>query len=817
MTTTEVSLPAKADVIIIGGGVIGCSIAYHLSKKNVEVVLLERKTLTCGTTWHAAGLVGQLRATRNLTKMAQYSTNLYQELEQSGHSLGFIQNGSISLAQNKERMEEFRRGASMGKNFGLEVSELSYSEIKEKYPLADLENIEGGVFLPKDGQINPVDLTMALASESKKKGAKIFEKVKVKDFVLTENAISKVITDQGEIDCKKVVIASGMWSRELGKKCGVNIPLHACEHFYAITEFSKEIPKNLPVLRVPDSHIYVKEDAGKLLIGAFEPKAKPWGKLGIPEEFEFDSLPNDEEHFNPILFNAIKTLPILENIGIQTLFNGPESFTPDDRYYLGKASNKKNVYIATGFNSIGIQSAGGVGKVMSDWIVDEFSKIDLWDVDVSRVLDFQNNDDYLEERTSETLGLLYKMHWPFFQYETARNMIQSPLHKRLESLGACFGETAGWERANWFSDNELNPKYEYSYGKQNWFDQSKNEHNAVRNNIGIFDQSSFAKIMIEGPDAVNLLNLLCVSEMNVKNKKIIYTQMLNENAGTESDLTVTRLDDEKFLAIISPTSLNKDYYWFLNNANSFDNLKIKNVTNDYGCISIMGPNSRKLMQLFLDEDISNESFPFGYSKDVKIKDIMCIINRITYVGELGYEIYIPNESLGIIFDLIFEFGDKLNAKLAGYHALNSLRMEKGYLHWGHDISVEENPFEAGVGFCVNMKKDNSFIGQEKLTEKIKVGFKKRRVNFCLHNKNVLLYHNEPIYYEGNAVGEITSGMFGHTLNSSLGMGYVSCDNRLHLEDMVLNNKFEIEVAGTKYKADASLKAFYDPERKNILI
>ena len=815
--TSKPNLPHEAEVVVIGGGVVGCSIAYHLSKKNIDTVLLERKSLTCGTTWHAAGLVGQLRSSKNLTMMAKYSTDLYCELDQEKDlSTGMVQNGSISIAENEERLEELRRSASMGRHFGLEVEEVGLDEIKSKYPLIDLKGIKGGFYLPKDGQINPVDVTMCLAKETKKMGGKIIEHNAVLGFEQEENKITKVLTELGEIKCKKIVITSGMWSREVGKMCGVNIPLHACEHFYALTEFSEDIIKNLPVLRAPDSQIYVKEDAGKLLIGAFEVRAKPWGMKGIPKDFEFDSLPNDLDHFGPTLLNAMERLPILNEIGIQTYFNGPESFTPDDRYYLGKVPYKDNVFVSTGFNSIGVQSAGGVGKVMAEWIINDMSNIDLWDVDIARVLDFQDNDNYLRERSTESLGLLYKIHWPFYQYETSRDQIKSPLHTDLENHGACFGELAGWERANWYAEDKSKAKYKYSYGRQNWFENVRTECHHVRNNVGVFDQTSFSKFIIEGKDSLPFLNYVCVSEMNVSVGKIVYTQMLNHLGGTEADITITRIEKDKFLFITSPTSHNKDLYWMMNLSKKFGDVSLNDVTHKFGCLSVMGPNARMLIQSLSNDDISNESIPFGFSKKVRIKNIECRLNRLTYVGEQGFEIYVPIDQLVNLFNSVYGNGSQLKPKLAGYHALNSLRMEKGYLHWGHDITVEENPYEAGVGFCVNLNKKDPFHGQEAIEKSLEDGLKRRKLNFSLETQDVLLYHNEPIYFNGDRVGEISSGMYGFYLDKSLAMGYISGPNDDAIDKMINEQKFEIEVAGIKYKAIGSRKCFYDPERNKIL-
>jgi len=811
------SVPSHSEVVIIGGGIAGCSIAYHLAEKNIQVTLVERKSLTCGTTWHAAGLVGQLRATKNLTKMAKYSTELYRKLnEKEDLSAGFLINGSISIAENEGRLQEMSRGASMGRSFGLEIDEISIDQARDKYPLLDTKHAKAAWFLPQDGQINPVDITMCLAKEAKRMGASIIEKNRVMAIDQVGDKVTKVVTELGDITCDKIVISAGMWSREVGKMCGVSIPLHACEHFYAVTEYSKDIPKNLPILRNPDAHIYVKEDAGKLLIGAFEKKAKPWGMDGIPEDFEFDSLPNDMDHFGPILLEAMDRLPILNDIGIKTYFNGPESFTPDDRYYLGKIPYKDNVFVSTGFNSIGIQSAGGVGKVMAEWISNDRSKIDLWDVDVSRVLDFQDDTEYLRERSSESLGLLYAVHWPFYQFETSRNKIQTTLYDQLKREGACFGEVAGWERANWFTSDNQKPEYEYSYGKQNWYENVKQECNAVRNDVGLFELTSFSKFIIQGRDVVKFLNYLCVSEMNIPVGKIVYTQMLNADAGTEADITFTRLNEEQFMFVTGPTSHNKDYNWLIVHSKNYD-VQIKDVTKEYGCLSIMGPNSREHLQKICNEDISNENLKFGFSKMLNINGAECILNRITYVGELGFEIYIPSDKTSEIFERLYAKNGSGSVKLAGYHALNSLRMEKGYLHWGHDIGIEENPFEAGVGFCVNFNKESPFLGQTALEKKKDSATKKRKINFALSNNDLFMYHNEPILFDGKIVGEITSGMYGFYLDKSLGMGYISASDSCSIEEMISLQKFEIEIAETKYKADGSIKCFYDPGRKKILI
>src|SRR5215470_620298 len=536
------ALPAQARVVIIGGGIVGCSLAYHLAKRGCgDVVLLERRQLTCGTTWHAAGLVGQLRATQNLTRLAQYTAGLYRSLgEETGQETGFMQRGSLALAVTQERFEELKRGASMARCFGLEVEVLTPREAQKLWPLMEVGDLVGAVFLPKDGQTNPVDTTQALAKGAKAGGARIFEETAVTAILQRNGTVTGVRTSRGEISAEVVVTCAGMWSRDLAASCGVTLPLHAAEHFYVVTEPIPGLPSTLPSLRDPDSRTYFKEDAGKLLLGWFEAVAKPWGIDGIPESFCFDQLPADLEHIEPLLERAMHRVPVLAKTGIQLFFNGPESFTPDDRYLLGEAPELRNFFVAAGFNSIGIQSAGGAGKVLADWILDGHPPMDLWDVDIRRIMPFQRNRRYLKDRTVETLGLLYAMHWPFRQPETARGVRRSALHDRLAARGACFGVVMGWERANWYAPAGAEAKYEYSYGRQNWFEHSADEHRAVRENVGLFDQSSFAKFILDGDDAAGVLERLCANRVDVPVGRVVYTQMLNARGGIECDLTVTR-------------------------------------------------------------------------------------------------------------------------------------------------------------------------------------------------------------------------------------------------------------------------------------
>ena len=809
-------VPSHAQVVIIGGGVVGCSVAYHLTRLGwQDVVLLERKRLTSGTTWHAAGLVGQLRATHNLTRLAQYTADLYAALEdETGQATGFRQNGSLSIASDEERFEEFRRGASMASCFGLEVEVVSPGEAQELHPLIEIEDLVGAVFLPNDGQTNPIDTAQALARGARDRGAQIFEQTLVTDIETQDRRVTAVVTESGRITCDVLVNCAGMWGREVGRMCGVNVPLHAAEHFYVVTEPIADLPQNLPVLREPSACIYYKEDAGKMLVGMFEPVAKPWGMQGIPEDIEFETLPQDIEHIEPQLELAMKRIPLLARTGIQTFFNGPESFTPDDRYLLGPAPELDNFFVAAGFNSIGIQSAGGVGKVLADWIVDGHPPMDLWDVDVRRVMPFQANRRYLRDRTTEALGLLYAMHWPFFSPESARPVRVSPLHERLAAQGACFGELCGWERANWFAPKGIQPTYRYSYGRQNWFDYSAAEHRAVRETVGLFDLSSFGKFLLQGDDAEVVLNRVSANDVAVAPGQVVYTQWLNERGGIEADLTVTRLAQDQYLIVTAAASQGRDFYWLRDRIPPGCHAVLTDVTSGWSVLSVMGPQSRALLQPLSADDFSNEAFPFGTSREIDLGYARVRATRISYVGELGWELYVPTEFAPGVFDVILENGPAHGFHLAGYHALNSLRIEKGYRHWGHDITDEDTPLESGLGFAVKWEKPGGFVGREALEERRNAPLSRRLVQFLLEDPEPMLYHEEPIWRDGVRVGRTTSGMYGHTLGGSVGLGYVEHPGGVDQEFIATGN-FELEVAGKRFAAAASLRPMYDPTGEKI--
>ncbi len=664
-------LPTKARVVIIGGGVSGCSVAYHLAKLGwTDIVLLERKQLTSGTTWHAAGLIGQLRATANMTRLAKYTADLYARLEEeTGVATGMRQCGSISIALTDDRKEELYRGASMARAYGVDVEEISPAEAKNRYPHLEISDVKGAVFIPKDGQGDPANITLALAKGARQLGAKIFEQAKVTAIHQRDGRVSGVSAvlngETTTIECEHVVNCAGMWAHEVGASVGVPVPLHACEHFYIVTEAIPELGR-LPVLRVPDECAYYKEDAGKILLGAFEPVAKPWGMGGIPEDFCFDQLPEDFDHFEPILEKAVKRMPLLADAGIHTFFNGPESFTPDDRYYLGEAPQLKNFWVACGYNSVGIQSSGGSGMALAQWMQDGEPPFDLWDVDIRRVQPFQANRTYLYRRSTETLGLLYADHFPYRQPATARGVRRSPIHEHLKARGAVFGETAGWERANWFAKENQEREYRYSWKRQNWFDNNREEHLAVRNNVGLFDMTSFGKIRVEGRDALSFLQRLCANDLNVAPGKIVYTQMLNERCGFESDLTVSSLSETAFFAVVPGATLQRDLAWLRKHVRD-EFVVITDVTAAEAVLCLMGPRSRQLIQRVSPNDFSNENNPFGTFQEIEIGMGLARAHRVTYVGELGWELYVPADQAAHVFETLVKEGAGHGLQLCGLH------------------------------------------------------------------------------------------------------------------------------------------------------
>lgn len=811
MAGSEKVFPDRCEIVIVGGGIIGCSIAYHLALAGqTDVVLLERGQLTCGTTWHAAGLVAQLRATENLTRLARYSRELYQTLESQGHATGYRDVGAVTLSTNAERSVEIRRQASMAAQLGVKCEWLPREAIAERWPFLKTNDLDGGLYLPQDGQTNPVDTTRALADVAKDQGVAIWEDTAVTALCTEDDTVTGVATSRGTITCQRVVMAAGLWSRDLARDVGVGLPLHAAEHFYAVTE-PLPLPDDAPIVRAPDAGIYLKPDVGRMLVGCFERDAKPLRTDQLPQDFRFDELPFDLEHFAPYLEAACERLPALGGVGVRTWFNGPESFTPDGRYILGPTPQRRGLFAACGFNSIGIQSAGGVGQVAARWLLEGAAPMDLWDVDVRRFMPHQNNDDYLVKRTSESLGLLYAMHWPHRQYRSARNSLCSPVHQLTQAAGAVFGEVAGWERPNWYAPAGVEPEYAYSYGRQNWFPHAAREHHAARNRVALFDQSSFSKYEIRGPGACQFLNWLSTANLDVAVGKVVYCQWLNASGGIEADVTITRWAADCYWVVSAAASRVRDLAWLARWRSGFD-VSVSDISEDYAVFGVMGPESRAHIQRCLPElaheALVNAQLPFGQSAVWNIHGTQVRALRITYVGTLGWELYVPKSVAVEVFVAL----QQSPATPAGYHAMDGLRLEKGYRHWGHDITDEDTPLEAGLGFTIDWNKADGFLGLESLQAQRKAGLQRRLLGFALEASEPLLLHDEPIWQGNQRVGRITSGAFGQTLGCSVGLGYVATTQ---VPSRAAAAEYEIEIAGERYRASASTRAWVDPRNDAV--
>ena len=809
-------IPNRAQVVIIGGGIIGASVAYHLTKRGIsDVVVLEQGQLTGGTTWHAAGLVSQLKSTYSLTKLATYSARLFEELEEeTGQATGYRTPGSISVASDPERWEELKRGISMASTVGVEIREIEMDELNEFCPLVNTDDLVGALYIPKDGVTSPVDTTMSLIKGARNGGAQVFEGISVKSLTKKNGVCTGIETEDGlKIEAENVVMAGGMWTRQLAKTIGVNVPLQACEHFYIVTEPLENVLHGMPTLRDPGNYTYFKEETGKIMAGFFEPRAKIWNLEEIPRNFSFGTLPEDWEHIGPIFEAACHRVPALADTGIQLFFNGPEAFTPDGTFYLGESPEVEKCFVASGFNSVGIQSAGGVGWVLADWIIDGHAPMDLTSVDISRAFNFQSDLSYLEDRISESLGLLYAMHWPFRQYESARGIRKSALHDHLDRAGAVFGETAGWERPNWYANKGQDRVYEYSYGKQNWHTNMLAECKTVREAVGVFDQSSFAKFSVTGTDALEVLNLISANEIDVKPGRGVYTQWLNNRGGIEADLTVNRIEENKFWVVTSAASQTKDLSW-LTRASNKKSVKIQDITEDFSVIGVMGPQARNTLNPISSVDLSNENFSFGSINPLEIAGIECQALRMSYVGELGWEIYVPKINAVSVFEEIMETGSNFGICLAGYHAMNSLRLESGYRHWGHDITAVDTPIEAGLGFAVAWDKPHGFVGKDSLIDQRNEIRIKRLLQFRIEDQEILSYHDDPIFRDGELVGTTTGGMWSYTQDRCLTMGYAHSSDGV-TETWIDSGTWEIEVATRRLEVTPSIKSFYDPNKEKI--
>ena len=857
-------LPTQTQVIIVGGGIVGCSIAYHLAKLGwKDVLLLEQNELGGGTTWHAAGLVGRLRTTNSMTKINKYSAELYAGLErETGHSVGWKQVGSLIVARSHDRMTQLRRTAAMSEWFGVEVQLISPETAKEKWPLLRIDDVLGAAWLPQDGKVVPREVAVALAKGAQGLGATLLQNVRVLEVLHRDRRIAGVrvrhndtvaadvtriasptngerglgrenpslVTSAAtfEIKADYVVLAGGMWTRDLGLRCGVTIPLYPVEHHYVVTEPIAGAFDELPVGRDPDLCIYFRGEANAVLLGAFQASSKPWLVERVPDDFSFQLLEPDWEKFAEPLRNGKWRIPALETCGFAKFVNGPESFTPDNNFILGEAPELRNLFVAAGFNSVGIASAGGAGKYLAEWIVEGQPPLDLWSVDIRRFGPWANNRVFLRERVTEVLGLHYQMAWPNREFETGRGLRQTPLHERLAAQGACFGVKNGWERPNWFARSNTRrgprdanhdapfadvPSTEYSFGRQNWFANHAAEHRAAREKVAVFDQSGFSKFILKGPDATGLLQRLCGNNADVTVGKTVYTGLFNPRGGFESDLTLVRLAVDEFYIITGSAQALRDADWIRRNTAREEHAELVDVTGSFGVLGVMGPDSRALLSRLTEADLSNAAFPFGTSQEFGVGPAVVRAVRITYVGELGWELHVPMEQLALVYDQLMDAGEDFGITNAGHYAINSLRLEKGYRAWGAELSPDDTPLEAGLAFAIDWSKQ--FIGREVLLKQKAAGVRRRLAIFVLEDPEPILWGGELIHRDGKPVGYTTSGSYGHTVGGAITMGYVNHSTEVTPE-FIHAGRYEINVSGRRCPARIHLQAPYDPARQRIL-
>ncbi|MGD9479250.1 GcvT family protein [Shinella sp. G-2] len=809
--------PTQAQVVIVGGGIIGCSVAYHLTKLGWrDVVLLEQGQLSGGTTWHAAGLVGQLRSHANMTSLIKYSTQLYSELEaETGLATGWKNCGSLSVARTADRMTVLKRTAASARAQGVAIEVISPREAQDFWPVMAIEDLVGAVWLPGDGKANPTDLTQSLAKGARSRGARIFERVRVTGISVANGAVTGVETDRGAICAQIVVNCAGQWARKVGQMCGVSVPLHSAEHMYIVTGKIEGVHPDLPVMRDPDGYIYFKEEVGGLVMGGFEPEAKPWGMAGIPDDFEFALLPDDWDQFEILMQSALQRVPQLATSEVKKFYNGPESFTPDNNFILGEAPELKNFYVGAGFNSMGIASAGGAGRALAEWIVNGAATMDLWPVDIRRFATFNNNPRWLHDRVKETLGLHYAMPWPNRELDTARPFRRSPLYDRLAAKGACFGSKMGWERANWFAAEGARPVTQYAFGRQNWHDAVKREMKATREAAGIFDQTSFAKLLVQGRDAATALNRICAADIDVDVGRSVYTGLFNARGGYESDLTVMRLSSDRFLLVTGSAQAVHDADWICRNIPADAHVTLTDVTSAYAVLALMGPRSREILGRLTSADLSNEGFPFATIREIDIGYATAFANRMTYVGELGWELIVPAEFAVGVYEALHAAGADLGLADCGYYALEALRLEKGYRAWSRELTPDITPFEAGLAFAVALDKPGGFIGREALLEARAKGVQSRRiVQFTVDDSEPMLWGGELILRDGQPVGEVRSAAYGHTLGRSVALALV--ESPLGVDRKFLETgRFEVDLAGEKHAVTVHLSAAYDPKAMRV--
>ena len=809
--------PSAAQAVIIGGGVIGCSTAYHLAQLGfTDIVLLERAKLTSGSTWHAAGLVGQLRTSANVTQLLKHSVELYERLErETGQATGWKRNGGLRLACNRERLIEIKRQATTAHSFGLEMHLLSPAEAQRLWPIMDSSDLVGAAFLPTDGQVNPSDLAQALAKGARIRGVKIIEDCPVTAIRAHAGRVSGVSTAQGDIATEVVVNCAGQWARRVGQLAGVNVPLISIQHQYIVTEPIPGVPRNLPTLRDPDRLIYFKEEVGGLVMGGYEPDPIPWARHGVPENFEFQLLGENWDHFEQHMTQALARVPALANAGVKQLINGPESFTPDGNFILGEAPELQGFYVGAGFNAFGIASAGGAGRALAEWVAAGEPPMDLWPVDIRRFGPHHRSEAWVRSRTLEAYAKHYSMAWPHEEYRSARPLRVSPLYLRLAEQGACFGEKLGWERPNWFALPASAPEDVYTYGRQNWFHAVGQEHAACRERVALFDQTSFAKFMLVGAHAERALQWLCANDVGKAPGSLTYTQMLNARGGIECDLTVARLAPDAFYIVTGTGFATHDFAWIQRHIPSeCGDARLLDVTSAHCVLALMGPRARDVLAQVSDADVSNAAFPFATWRDIVVGGATLRALRVTYVGELGWELHVPVEFALSVYTTLVEAGRAHGIVNAGYRAIESLRLEKGYRAWGSDIGPDHTPLEAGLGWAVKLGRDIPFLGREALVAQRDRPLTKRLTCFTVDDPGIVLLGRETIYRDGQRVGWLSSAGWGYTVGRNIGYGYVRNADGVS-DDMLRSGVWEVEVAAERVSTRLHFEALYDPRSLRV--
>jgi len=814
------AVPDRARVVVVGGGVIGASVAYHLAHLGMpDVVLLERDRLTSGTTWHAAGLMATFGSTsQTSTELRMYTRDLYAGLEaETGQATGLKQVGLIELAIEPGRLEEYRRVAAFNRLCGVEVHEISPAEVARLFPLARTDDVLAGFYIPGDGRVNPVDVTMALAKGARMRGARIVEGVPVTGFLQHRGAVTGVRTAQGDVEAEFVVNCAGMWARQLGELAGVSIPLQAAEHYYLLTEPIEGVDSGWPVLEDPANYGYYREEGGGLMLGLFEPVCAPWNVGGVPDGFSFGELPPDWDRMAPYLDAAMSRVPVVASIGIKKFFCGPESFTPDLLPIVGEAPELKNYFVAAGLNSIGILTGGGIGRVVAQWIAEGRPDIDVTGINIDRLHRYQANPEYRATRTVESLGLVYATHYPGRPMQTARGAKVSPVHERLVAQRAYFRDVSGWEGADWYAPEGAEPEAgELSWGQPDWFGYWAAEHDAARTGVILMDMAFMAKFDVRGRDAGRVLERVSAGHVNGEPGRITYTQWLNGAGTLEADLTVTKLDEDRFWVVASDTAHRHAETWMrrhIGAAHAF----VTDVTSGYAQINIQGPRSRELLASVTSADMSNEAFPFRTAAEIDIGFARVLCIRITYLGELGYELYIPAEQAVHVYDRLVRAGSAVGLRHAGLKALGSLRMEKGYRDYGHDIDNTDTVLEAGLGFAVALDKPGGFIGRDAvLAQKERGPLRRRLVQVRITDPGPLMFHAEVVRRDGKPAGYIRSASYGFTLGGAVGLAMIDAEEPID-QAYLDAGEWTVQIGAAVYPAVASLRPMYDPGNKRIRI